>query len=168
MANTHSNFAVPIILQWNVHSVKDRLSNLRIPLQTEPIEIQTLQTSRVPNHEARLAGFAGYHSKSQQPNGNCRVSLFVRKDIPYTFVNLDSFSSPDAEHAAVSIRDQGGDATIVSIYVQPAVAGDPSELFQVRQHCAESSLCFKTLTFITKHRVSHFPIITVKSSSTSL
>lgn len=135
--NARTTLILPTVLQWNVNGLKARLPDLRTHLHLHSIDILALQETRVLNDEGRLAGYVGYHSKTQHRDGRSRASLYIRKDIDHSPLHLDAFTSEAAEYAAVTLRVHGVDATVVSIYVRPGTTWDPRELIQVRQHCAE-------------------------------
>lgn len=63
---------------------------------------------------------------------------------------IDIFSSQAAEYTAVTIRVQGVDVTIVTLYVLIAVIWDAWKFIQVRRILPRYLLCAGTLIFITK------------------
>lgn len=79
MAYPRLNVRIPTVLQWNVNGFKTPLPDLRTRFHMNPIDILVLQESRVLAHDARLAGYVGYHSKPHRPDGKSRSSMFVRK-----------------------------------------------------------------------------------------
>ncbi|KAH6920887.1 hypothetical protein HPB50_028125 [Hyalomma asiaticum] len=109
---------VPLLMQWNCAGLHSRLSELNSFLRDAPVPILALSEASLPNNQS-IPGYEGHVNQTIPSFAHGSATLFIRREIPHTALQVQDLCSATVEVVAVQVRISRRCLSVVSIYACP-------------------------------------------------